>query len=142
MPDSNRNHCRRRPFSLMEIMVVLLIIGMTVALVIPNVIGRFGKAQRQTAKSQILLLRDAVDTYYLDMSEYPERFEDLIRDPGNDRWDGPYLRDGMLPKDPWGEEYQYELAAGDWDFNITSTGADRAPGGSGRGADISLHTDE
>ncbi len=123
-------------FSLVEIMVVVLIIGMIMGLVGPSIIGQLKKAQRNNAKSQIELLVNAVEAYYLDITDYPQKLEDLVSNPGNEKWDGPYLTKKEVPVDPWGNEYQYDCPGQNGDFDIVSYGADGSPGGSGKDADI------
>ena len=128
---------RRRRFSLIEIMVVLLIIGLLGALVAPKAINKLKKAKRQTAKVQIRLLANAAKDYYLDMDQFPDSLEDMVRNPGGEKWDGPYLEPAKIPNDPWDNEYHYEAPGQDGrDFDIVSYGADNAPGGEGDNADI------
>jgi general secretion pathway protein G len=127
----------RSRFSLVEVMVVMLIIGLLTALVAPSAMKRFMKAKRGAARAQIALLGNACTDYYLDMDRYPEKIEDLIQSPGSDKWDGPYLENGKLPTDPWGNEYQYEFPGRDGRaFDIYSYGADNAAGGDGENADV------
>ena len=133
-PKYRRRTCRY--FSLMEIMVVVIIIGMILGLVGPNMMRRFERAKVKSAKSQIILLRSAVNDFYLDMSEYPSRLDDLITNTGNASWDGPYLDPAKVPLDPWGEAYRYECPGQHGKFDIYSYGADKAPGGDGSDADI------
>jgi len=126
----------RRYFSLMELMIVVVIIGMIAGIVMPNLMKNLGKAQQNKARAQITILKNAAKDYYLDMSEYPRKLEDLITDPGNEKWDGPYLDPPKIPLDPWGESYHYESPGQHGDFDIYSYGADKAPGGKGKNADI------
>ncbi len=136
----NERQPKRRPrrshFSLIEIMIVVVIIGMILGMVGPNLMRNLGKAKRKTAKNQIALLGNAAKDYYLDMSEYPGKLEDLITDPGNDKWDGPYLDPPKIPVDPWGEPFIYDHPGQHGDFDIYSYGADKAAGGDGNNADI------
>ena len=136
---SRRRRERRRigAFSLIEIMIVVIIIGMIMALVGPNVMKNLKEAQGSTARNQIMLLANAIDDYYLDMAEYPAKLEDLVTNPGNDKWDGPYLRFGKIPVDPWGEPYGYRSPGEKGEYDIYSYGADKAPGGEGEAADLS-----
>ncbi|NOY79889.1 MAG: type II secretion system major pseudopilin GspG [Kiritimatiellaeota bacterium] len=133
----DRKRQTRRAFSLIEIMVVLLIIGLVSALVAPQVIKKLNRAKVQTAQTQVRLLKNACKDYYLDMDKYPDRLEDLIQDPGSDKWDGPYLDPPKIPKDPWGNDYHYNKPGqNDRPFDIVSFGADNAPGGEKNNADI------
>jgi len=126
---------RRSCFSLIEILIVVVIIGMILGLVGPNVVKKLKKAQTGTAKSQVLLLANACKDYYLDMSEYPSKLENLIQNPGTQKWDGPYLDPPKLPLDPWGEPYHYDVPGQHSAFDIYSYGTDKAPGGEGDAAD-------
>ena len=125
-------------FSLIELMVVILIIGLVVGLVGPALFGQFEKARQNTAKNQILLLKECAKSYYLDMNEYPQSLEDLVRDPGGKgNWRGPYIEDGELPKDPWDNDYQYRNPGENGrPFDIYSYGKDNQFGGEGGDADI------
>ena len=133
---TRRRHQRVQRFSLIEIMIVVVIIGMILTLVGPDVVKKLKKARHGTAKNQIMLLSNAVDDYYLDISEYPGKLEDLVADPGNDKWDGPYLRPPKVPLDPWGEPFRYEHPGQHGDYDILSYGSDKAPGGESEAADI------
>ena len=129
---------RRQCFSLVEIMIVVVIIGMIMGLVGPNVMKKLQKAKHQSARNQIKLLCNAVDDYYLDMSEYPSRLGDLIQSSGGEKWDGPYLTPPKVPLDPWGHEFHYEVPAsqGSSPYGIYSYGSDNALGGEGESGDI------
>ena len=125
-------------FSLTELMVVLLIIGLVVSLVGPALFGKYQDAQRRATKTQLLLLKECVKGYYLDMNEYPRSLDDLTRNPGSGpNWKGPYIEDGVIPKDPWNNDYHYETPGGDnRPFDIFSYGKDNAPGGENGDADV------
>ncbi len=125
-------------FSLTELMVVLLIIGLVVGLVGPALFERYQEAQRQAAKAQIKLIKECVKSFYLDMNEYPRALEDITRNPGSGgNWKGPYIEDGILSKDPWGNDYLYDAPGGDnRAFDIYSYAKDNAPGGEGGDADV------
>lgn len=124
-------------FTLIELLVVMVIIGLLVALVGPNVMGRAEKAKPQAARIQIENLASALEMFKLDVGRYPTEEEGLsvLRQApsGVDRWDGPYLRK-QVPKDPWDRDYVYRLAGKD--FEVLSYGADGADGGSNVDADI------
>ena len=134
---------RRQGFTLLELLVVLVILGLLAALVGPRLIGRVGKAKTEIAKSQITLLESALDQYRLDMGRYPsteEGLQALITPPQNEeerlRWQGPYLKKKKIPKDPWGRPYQYRCPGEHGEYDLWSYGADGAPGGNGENADI------
>ncbi len=128
----------RNAFSLTELMVVLLIIGLVVGLVGPAIFKNLTTAQSRTAKTQIMLLKECVKGYYLDMNEFPRSLDDLGRNPGvGKKWNGPYIEDGVVPKDPWGVAFQYEVPGRDGrEFEIYTYGKDNAPGGEGGDADV------
>jgi general secretion pathway protein G len=124
-------------FSLMELLIVMVILGMLAAVVGPTLWNKLGGAQRNTAKTQISNIEVALDSYRLDMFKYPSSLEDLITNTSSDsKWQGPYLRKG-LPKDPWGNEYQYRKPGREGrDFDLYSYGADGQEGGDNENADI------
>ena len=128
---------RRRAFTLIEIMVVVVIIGMILGLVGPHVMGMFKGVQTKNARNQAKLFKDTVNAYYLDCQTYPTKLADLITDPGNDKWSGPYMQVKNVPKDPWGEDYHYDIPGQDAPFDIYSYGADKAAGGDKDGMDVS-----
>jgi len=136
--DSSRGRrgCRRGRFTLIEIMIVIVIIGMIAGLVGPALIQNLIKAKREAAKTQITLLKNACKDYYLDLSEFPRQLEDLVSNPGNPKWDGPYLDPPKVPVDPWGQPYQYECPGRHGDIDLYSFGEDKASGGEGKSADI------
>ncbi len=126
-----------RNFTLIEIMIVVVIIGMLAALVGPNIIGNLDKAKVKNTQAQLINLKNAVQQYYFDLSGYPSRLEDLLVNPGNDKWDGPYLEAKSVPKDYWDNDFQYHCPGDAQPFDIISLGADKAPGGTGNNADLS-----
>lgn len=127
----------RRPFTLIEIMIVVVIIGMLAALVGPNLTRRLDKAKVNTTKAQLVNLKNAVLDFRMDVSEYPSKLEDLLVNPGQDKWDGPYLDSKTIPKDSWDQEFQYRCPGDDQDFDIISLGSDKASGGDGDASDLS-----
>jgi general secretion pathway protein G len=123
-------------FTLIEILVVMAIIGMLAVMVAPNIFNQQAGAQRDAALSQISSLEAALDTYRLDVGEYPDSLEGLIEnDSGRAVWNGPYLR-REVPMDPWGNEYIYESEGRS--FTLVSYGPDGERGGEGDDADIGL----
>ncbi|MCE2644476.1 MAG: type II secretion system major pseudopilin GspG [Betaproteobacteria bacterium] len=131
-------------FTLLEMLVVLLIIGLLVGLVGPRLFGRVETSKIQAAEAQIKMMRSAIETYRLDVGTLPttqEGLEALIKAPNDQaraRWKGPYL-DDALPADPWGNKYQYAVPGGDGrPYAVYSLGADGKRGGEGPDADIGL----
>lgn len=127
---------QRRRFSLMELMIVLLIIGLLTAVVGPTFLKKADKAKYRTGQLQLKLVSNAIKDYYLDMDAYPDRLEDLVTNPGSNKWDGPYLDPPKVPVDPWGEPFQYNYPGQHGKFDLVSYGADKSPGGEKYNADI------
>jgi len=130
-----------RGFTLLEMIVVLVIIGLLMGLVGPRVFKQADKAKVQTAEAQITMLRGALQTMRLDINRFPTTEEGLLllinnSTPSNPNWDGPYL-DGEVPLDPWDRPYQYSAQkTQNRPFELYSFGADGKLGGEGYDADI------
>jgi len=126
-------------FTLVELLVVMIIIGLLAALVGPRFIRQEEKAKIKAAKAQIELLGTALDTFRLDIGRYPtseEGLDALVRKPGSvDKWDGPYLKKDM-PLDPWGKAYVYKSPGDHGAFDLLSYGADGTAGGDGDNRDV------
>ena len=132
----NQSFARERGFTLIEILVVMAIIGMLAVIVAPNIFNQQAGAQIDAALSQISSLEAALDTYRLDVGEYPDSLEGLRENiSGRAAWNGPYLRRDV-PLDPWGNEYVYD--SNGREFTLSSYGPDGEQGGEGDDADISL----
>ena len=131
---------RLRGFTLIELLVVLVILGLLAGLVGPQVIKYLGGANTKVAKLQIEDFSTALDAFRLDMGRYPttsEGLQALVVQPSNaTRWNGPYLRKNTLPKDPWGNDYQYRSPGQHGAFDLHSLGADNADGGEGENQDV------
>ena len=136
---------RRQPgksqagFTLVEILVVITIIGLIMALVGPRVLNYLGESKAKAAKIQIESFSSALDLYYLDLGRYPNSSEGLgaLTRAGNAAgWNGPYLRNGLVPNDPWGHPYVYRSPGERAPYEIISLGSDGQEGGSGTAADI------
>lgn len=132
-----------RGFTLLEMIVVLVIIGLIMGLIGPRLFGQADKAKVQTAQTQVRMLKGALETMRLDIGRFPtqeEGLELLVRKPADaalaTRWSGPYL-DGSVPEDPWGHPYQYSpKPTADQPVTLYSTGADGKPGGTDFDADV------
>ncbi len=123
-------------FSLIELLVVLIILGLIAGLVVPNIMQRGEDAKLRAADAEVQRLSMAVDEFYLDNGRPPEELRELIEKPGNaTNWNGPYVNDSNL-KDPWDNAYQYRYPGEHRSFDIWSHGADGSPGGEGANADI------
>ncbi|MEI6076373.1 MAG: type II secretion system major pseudopilin GspG [Verrucomicrobiota bacterium] len=136
------NRKRNRGFTLVEIMVVVVILGILAATIIPQFIGTTKDAKVSAAKAHIAELESAIERYYVHMDRYPaaeEGLKILVEPPAGDdgkKWRGPYIK--QLRDDPWGNPYQYQIPGThhSTSFDIWSRGADGADGGEGDNADI------
>jgi len=131
---------RRRGFTLVEIMVVVVILGILAVLIVPRVVGRTDEARAVAAKQDVATLMQALRLYRLDNGRYPTNEQGLaalVEKPGREpvpaNWK-PYL--DKLPKDPWGNLYHYLHPGVRGEIDVFSLGADAQPGGSGADADI------
>ena len=119
---------RNRGFSLIELIVVLVILGLLATVVGPRVMSRLAQGKSEIAKLQIDQLDGALGLYRFDVGRYPnssEGLQALIDNPsGVQNWSGPYLDKRTLPKDPWGREYEYRSPGQNGDYDLWSYGAD------------------
>ena len=127
-------------YTLVEILVVITIIGLLMALVGPRVLNYLGESKVKTARIQIQSFASALDLFYLDAGRYPSSAEGLsvlVQRPGGAAaWNGPYLKGGIVPSDPWGRPYVYRSPGERHPYDIVSYGADGQEGGTGTAADI------
>jgi general secretion pathway protein G len=130
---------KSRGFTLLELLVVMVIIGLLVGYVAPMYFKQVGKSEVKVARAQIESFGKALDQYRLDTGHYPtteQGLAALITKPADEtRWDGPYLKKG-IPTDPWGTAYTYKRPGTHGEFDIISFGKDTVPGGTGEDADI------
>lgn len=112
----------QRGFTLIEILIVVIIIGLIASLVAPNLIGRYERSREEIAKAQVEMLSSGILSFKLDMNRYPTGFAELVKstDP---KWRGPYLSKQTIPKDPWGQDYQYKTPGDHGPYDVYSLGA-------------------
>src|SRR5215469_13942002 len=143
-----RLHRRRRRsarrgeegFTLVEMLVVITIIGLIMALVGPRVLNYLAESKVKAARIQVESFSSSLDLFYLDNGRYPttgEGLAALAQRPGSaEAWNGPYVRGGIVPNDPWGHAYVYRSPSEHGAYEIISYGSDGQEGGSGTAADI------
>jgi general secretion pathway protein G len=128
-----------RGFTLLELLVVMVIIGLLVGYVAPMYFKQVGKSEVKTARAQIESFGKALDQYRLDTGHYPTTEQGLAAlnaKPADElKWDGPYLKKGV-PTDPWGTPYNYKRPGTKGEYDIVSFGKDTVPGGTGEDADL------
>jgi general secretion pathway protein G len=130
---------RHHGFTLLELLVVMVIIGLLAAYVGPKYFSQVGKSEVKTARAQIVAFEKSLEQYRLEVGTYPtteQGLAALVTRPANvAKWDGPYLAKGV-PLDPWGHAYLYKSPGDHGDVDILSLGRDGQPGGEGLDADI------
>jgi general secretion pathway protein G len=126
-------------FTLLELLVVMVIIGLLAGYVAPRYFSQVGKSEVKVTQAQINAFEKALDTYRLDVGRYPSTEEGLaalVTKPENEpKWNGPYLQKGV-PLDPWGKPYQYKSPGEHREIDLWSFGKDGQPGGTGDAADV------
>lgn len=136
-----RRYRRRGGFTLLELLVVIVIIGLLASYVAPRYFGQLSKSEVSVAKAQLDSLSKALSQYRLDVGHFPttaQGLDSLMKAPaGEPRWQGPYLQ-RAIPLDPWGHPYQYRSPGRDGDFELFSFGKDGRAGGAGDDADVTL----
>jgi general secretion pathway protein G len=135
-----RGGARRPGFTLVELLVVLVILGLLAAVASPQAMRYLGGAKHDAAKLQLQGLSTAVDLYRLDVGRYPSREEGLaalVQKPsGQERWNGPYVRKAEQLQDPWGRSWRYRAPGEHGPYDLFSHGADDRVGGTGEDRDV------
>ncbi len=130
---------RARGFTLLELLVVMVIIGLLAGYVGPKYFAQIGKSEVKAARAQIDSLGKALDQFRLDTGHYPTPEEGLaalvVRQPSEPKWEGPYLAKDV-PADPWGNPYVYKMPGEHGEYDLLSYGKDGNPGGAAEDADI------
>lgn len=126
-------------FTLLELLVVMVIIGLLAGYVAPKFFGQLDKSEVRTAQAQIVSFDKAIAQYRLDTGHYPsseQGLESLVTRPSNEpKWDGPYL-EKKIPHDPWGNAYLYKRPGEHREYDLYSLGKDARAGGEGVNADV------
>jgi general secretion pathway protein G len=128
----------QRGFTLIELLIVMIILGLLAALVAPKMFQKVGSSRQKAAKAQISMIGTALDAYRLDCGRYPtteEGLQALMKNPGIETWDGPYLSK-EIPPDPWGRPYYYRFPGEHGEYDLYSLGADGQEGGDSENADV------
>ena len=130
---------RRGGFTLLELLVAMVIIGLLASIVAPQYFSQIGKSSTKVARAQIESFGQALDQYRLDVGRYPSTEQGLAAlqtaPPNTAQWRGPYLKRDV-PNDPWGRPYQDRHPGQHGEFDLESLGADGQPGGDGEAADV------
>jgi general secretion pathway protein G len=140
MSQTTTSPARQSGFTLMELLVVILIIGLLVGIVAPRLMGHVSKSEVTTARAQLDAIDKAVQAYRIDTGRIPtssQGLRALLAAPADEpKWRGPYMQ-SELPPDPWGSPYRYRAPGiNGRDYDLYSLGRDRAEGGSGDDADL------
>lgn len=139
MMNDNKRKLSERGFSLIELIVVLVILGLLATVVGPQVMQRLATGKAEIAKIQVDQLEGALGLFRFDVGRYPttaEGLASLIENPGIPNWSGPYLDKKSVPKDPWNRDYEYRSPGQNGDYDLYSFGSDGTQGGDGDAADI------
>jgi len=139
MPRVGHKNRTQGGFTLLELLVVIVILGLLVSYVGPRYFDQVGKSKTKTAKAQIEALGKALDQYRLDSGQYPsteQSLNALVTKPANEaKWEGPYLSKAV-PADPWGRPYIYKSPGEHGDYDLLSYGKDGQPGGTKESEDV------
>src|ERR1700692_4171859 len=140
--EMSRRQIDQQGFTLADMLVVITIIGLIMGLIGPRVLNYLSESKVKAAKIQLQSFGGALDLFYLDAGRFPSTAEGLTalvrQTPGVAAWNGPYLKGGNIPNDPWNNGYVYRSPGEHGPYEILSYGADGQEGGSGVAADISL----
>jgi len=133
----NKANHNNKGFTLVELLIVMVILGLLSAIVAPRMFSKVSSAKVGTAKAQMQVLATALDSYRLDIGYYPETLAELVSS-SEESWDGPYFPKA-IPQDPWKHDYQYSRVTDEntgEGFSLKSLGRDKKPGGEGEDADV------
>ena len=129
------NNRRQEGFTLIELLIVIVILGLLMSLVAPTMFSKVDSTKVKTAKAQMQMIRTALDTYRLDIGDYPKTLDELWQSV-EASWDGPYMPK-KVPSDPWGNAYRYVKPGPDGKpFSLLSFGKDGKVGGTDNASDV------
>lgn len=135
----NRQRHTQHGFTLLELLVVLVVLGLLAGIVAPRYFSQLGRSEAKVARAQIEGLAKALDLYRLEVGRYPsseQGLQALVSAPSDEsRWTGPYLQK-KVPDDPWGHAYIYRYPGENNEYDLLSLGKDGQPGGDGENAEI------
>jgi general secretion pathway protein G len=133
----NLRRGKARAFTLIELLAVIAILGLIAAFAVPQVLKWVSGARSDAARVQIEALGASIDLYRLEVGSFPPDLQALVeKPPGVAKWDGPYLKKRVIPKDPWGNDYIYRYPGNNGEYDLVSLGADNSEGGEGEQKDI------
>ncbi|WP_448246052.1 type II secretion system major pseudopilin GspG [Thalassotalea agariperforans] len=122
-------------FTLIELLIVIVILGLLMSLVAPKMFSKVGSSKQKTALAQMQMLQTSLDTYRLDLGDYPSTLNELIQSTKKN-WDGPYIPK-KIPEDPWGNDYFYQSPGPNGEeFILISYGKDGQVGGTDENEDL------
>jgi general secretion pathway protein G len=127
---------RQGGFTILEIVIVFILLAGIMAFVGPKIFEQMGRAKSQEARIRIQQLAGQIEMYKLEVGKYPDNLGALVRNPGSDKWNGPYAKEPDL-KDAWGNDYRYTVPGTGKAYDLISLGADGKDGGEGENKDIS-----
>ena len=132
----NRKHFRtQRGFTILEIVIVFILLAGIMAFVAPKIFEKMGQAKSAEQRIRTQTLVGNIEIFKLEVGKYPENLGALVRNPGSDKWNGPYAKDADL-KDAWGNDYRYTVPGQGKAYDLVSLGADGAVGGEGENKDV------
>jgi general secretion pathway protein G len=125
----------QRGFTILEIVIVFILLAGIMAFVGPKIFEKMGQAKSAEQRIRTQTLVGNIEMYRLQVGKYPENLGALVRNPGSDKWEGPYAKDADL-KDAWGNDYRYAVPGQGKAFDLISLGADGQVGGEGENRDV------
>ncbi len=125
----------QRGFTILEIVIVFILLAGIMAFVAPRIFEKMGQAKSAEQRIRTQTLVGDIETFRLEVGKYPENLGALVRNPGSDKWNGPYAKDADL-KDAWGNDYRYTIPGQGKAYDLVSLGADGREGGEGENRDV------